>query len=323
MFWQNNCYSLLIHRIVFCTCGLKFGLQKTTLPVFLRTFLFCKMRYNCDSIIIFVALCVGIGTRAIVSLSSYSGASTPPMFGDYEAQRHWQEITYNLPPNQWYLNSTDNDLLYWGIDYPPLTAYHSLFVGIIANRINSSYVRLFDSRGLESVEHKSFMRLTVLVADLFIYIPACVIVLTSLNSYISSENLLPTFVLLVLYPGQVLIDNGHFQYNNISLGLFMYSVACIIQNRHNWASFFFTLSINYKQMELYHALPIFVYLLKSSFSQKSDNLENGQMAFICLVSTLLAILPANLHLFTDLKKKNFLYTLVNTSLSFFLLSFQS
>ncbi|XP_037828683.1 probable dolichyl pyrophosphate Man9GlcNAc2 alpha-1,3-glucosyltransferase [Lucilia sericata] len=236
------------------------------------------MRYNCDNIIIFVVLCVGIGTRGIVSLSSYSGASTPPLFGDYEAQRHWQEITYNLPSNQWYLNSTDNDLLYWGIDYPPLTAYHSLFVGIIANRINSSYVRLYDSRGFESVEHKSFMRLTVLAADFIIYIPACVIVLTSLKPYISTEHLLPSLVLLVLYPGQVLIDNGHFQYNNVSLGLFIYSVACIIQNRYNWASLFFTLSINYKQMELYHALPIFVYLLKSSFLEKSSILRRALRA---------------------------------------------
>lgn len=24
------------------------------------------------------------------------------MYGDYEAQRHWQEITYNLPVKQWY-----------------------------------------------------------------------------------------------------------------------------------------------------------------------------------------------------------------------------
>ncbi|XP_046801064.1 dolichyl pyrophosphate Man9GlcNAc2 alpha-1,3-glucosyltransferase isoform X5 [Lucilia cuprina] len=69
------------------------------------------MRYNCDSIIIFVALCVGIGTRAIVSLSSYSGASTPPMFGDYEAQRHWQEITYNLPPNQCFITVFTRHLL--------------------------------------------------------------------------------------------------------------------------------------------------------------------------------------------------------------------
>lgn len=51
------------------------------------------------------------------------------MFGDYEAQRHWMEITVNLPASHWYTNTTDNDLLYWGLDYPPLTAYHSLLMG--------------------------------------------------------------------------------------------------------------------------------------------------------------------------------------------------
>ena len=51
------------------------------------------------------------------------------MFGDYEAQRHWQEITVNLPIQDWYQNTTDNDLMYWGLDYPPLTAYHSWIVG--------------------------------------------------------------------------------------------------------------------------------------------------------------------------------------------------
>jgi len=25
------------------------------------------------------------------------------MFGDYEAQRHWMEITYNLPVEQWFV----------------------------------------------------------------------------------------------------------------------------------------------------------------------------------------------------------------------------
>lgn len=29
------------------------------------------------------------------------GAGKPPMFGDYEAQRHWQEVTYNLPVQEW------------------------------------------------------------------------------------------------------------------------------------------------------------------------------------------------------------------------------
>lgn len=51
------------------------------------------------------------------------------MFGDYEAQRHWMEITINLPLREWYMNTTDNDLLYWGLDYPPLTAYGSALCG--------------------------------------------------------------------------------------------------------------------------------------------------------------------------------------------------
>ena len=29
------------------------------------------------------------------------GESKSPMFGDYEAQRHWMEITYNLPVKHW------------------------------------------------------------------------------------------------------------------------------------------------------------------------------------------------------------------------------
>lgn len=47
------------------------------------------------------------------------------MFGDYEAQRHWMELTNHLPLRQWY----KYDLQYWGLDYPPLTAYHSWLCG--------------------------------------------------------------------------------------------------------------------------------------------------------------------------------------------------
>lgn len=226
------------------------------------------MNYSFEYATIFIVICVGVGVRGIVSLSSYSGKSTPPKFGDYEAQRHWQEITYNLPADQWYLNSTDNDLLYWGIDYPPLSAYHSLLLGVIANHINSSYVALLSSRGFETEEHKSFMRLTVLASDLLIYIPACILAMITMKMFISA-NTLPFLILIIFYPCQILIDNGHFQYNNIPLGLFILSVVSILRNRHNWASITFSLALNYKQMELYHALPFFVYLLKASFLSNS------------------------------------------------------
>ncbi len=51
------------------------------------------------------------------------------MFGDYEAQRHWMELTIHLPIQDWYENTTQNDLQYWGLDYPPLTAYFSWICG--------------------------------------------------------------------------------------------------------------------------------------------------------------------------------------------------
>lgn len=55
------------------------------------------------------------------------GYATPPMHGDYEAQRHWMEITLHLPTREWYFY----DLPYWGLDYPPLTAYVSYICGLV------------------------------------------------------------------------------------------------------------------------------------------------------------------------------------------------
>lgn len=88
--------------------------------------------------------------RVCVSLHPYSGAGTPPKYGDYEAQRHWMEITINLPVKEWYRNSTNNDLNYWGLDYPPLTAYQSYFHGLFLQYFDPKSVALHTSRGYES-----------------------------------------------------------------------------------------------------------------------------------------------------------------------------
>ncbi|VDK70200.1 unnamed protein product [Litomosoides sigmodontis] len=69
----------------------------------------------------------------------------------------------------------------------------------------------------------------------------------------------------VLYPGLLAIDNGHFQYNHLSLGLFLFSFACFVSSFFKLGSAFFVLALSFKQMELYHALPIATYLLSKSF----------------------------------------------------------
>lgn len=219
-----------------------------------------------------VLFSAGICLRSIISLQSYSGQNISPMFGDFEAQRHWQEITLNLPIKDWYENTKDNDLLYWGLDYPPLTAYHSFVIGKVAKMTNESFVELYKSRGISTEQHKLFMRLTVIVADILIYVPAlliacCVIYEKLLKMNLQkSEGFLFTFIsIALLYPGQILIDNGHFQYNNISLGLTVFAIIAILTNRRLIAAIFFVLALNYKQMELYHAMPFFCYLLANCF----------------------------------------------------------
>ena len=56
------------------------------------------------------------------------------------------ELTVHLPPEDWYRETKDNDLLYWGLDYPPLTAWHSKLCGHILHWIEPESVALRSSR---------------------------------------------------------------------------------------------------------------------------------------------------------------------------------
>lgn len=55
------------------------------------------------------------------------GQGVPPRFGDYEAQRHWMELTINRPIREWYSDKSK----WWDLDYPPLTAYVSWICGFV------------------------------------------------------------------------------------------------------------------------------------------------------------------------------------------------
>lgn len=205
------------------------------------------------------------------------------MYGDFEAQRHWQEVTVNVPIKAWYEQTEDNDLQYWGLDYPPLTAYHSYLNGLVASRINSSYVELKTSRGITSEDHKYFMRLTVLLMDALVYLPCAYYAIRQVQWKLllkAEQNPVVPFLIAAIYPAQMLIDNGHFQYNNVSLGLAMLSIALMIRARFCWGALIFTLALNYKQMELYHSLPIFFYLLAQCLPglASAGNLKWGQGA---------------------------------------------
>lgn len=213
------------------------------------------------------------------------------MRGDFEAQRHWIALTssglgnwrflqqppWPTPPlrsAQWYFH----DLAYWGLDYPPLTAYHSMFLGFCARlaRNTARFVTLrppADSSApvLEAWDAymtalevegalKVWMRATVVIGDLLIYLSAVVRYCTrtcrvhgsgdvggSAGSRSSSrvqrrivsprrdctfisecgeteQNVeqLSAVLVIGLQPSLILIDNGHFQY--VSFGLAVHAM---------------------------------------------------------------------------------------------------
>ncbi|KAL5563206.1 hypothetical protein UlMin_032953 [Ulmus minor] len=218
----------------------------------------------------------GLLIRVAVSLHPYSGAGNPPKFGDFEAQRHWMEITLHLPIKDWYTNSTLNDLSYWGLDYPPLTAYQSYFHGLFLRLFHPESVSLFTSRGHESYLGKLLMRWTVVSSDGLVFFPAVlyfVLVYYSGGRNGSRSNMAWHIAMILLNPCLILIDHGHFQYNCISLGLTVGAIASVLSNKDLVACFLFSLALNHKQMSAYFAPAFFSHLLGKCLRHRNPLLE--------------------------------------------------
>ncbi|KAE9466648.1 hypothetical protein C3L33_01401, partial [Rhododendron williamsianum] len=214
--------------------------------------------------------------RVAVSLHPYSGAGKPPKYGDFEAQRHWMEITLNLPASEWYRNSTANDLSYWGLDYPPLTAYQSYIHGLILRNFLPDSVSLQTSHGHESYLGKLLMRWTVLSSDVLMFFPAVfyfIVVYYSGSRTGCKSDWAWHVAMILLNPCLILIDHGHFQYNCISLGLTIGAVAAILSDKDLLACFLFSLALNHKQMSAYFAPAFFSYLLGKCLRRQNPLLE--------------------------------------------------
>ncbi|GMI71874.1 hypothetical protein like AT5G38460 [Hibiscus trionum] len=234
-------------------------------------------------------LCISIFAllvRVAVGLHPYSGANTPPKFGDYEAQRHWMEITLNLPAKDWYRNSSVNDLSYWGLDYPPLTAYQSYIHGVFLKTFDPDSVALFTSRGYESYIGKLLMRWTVLSSDVLIFFPAVlyfVLVYRSMRLGMGQNSDVAWHIAIILLnPCLILIDHGHFQYNCISLGLTIAAIAAALSQKDLVASVLYCLALNHKQMSAYFAPAFFSYLLGKCLKNKNPLLEVTKLGLMVI-----------------------------------------
>ncbi|KAK0670383.1 family 57 putative glycosyltransferase [Cercophora samala] len=238
--------------------------------------------------------------RWAAGLWGYSGFQKPPMFGDYEAQRHWMEITTHLPITQWYFH----DLQWWGLDYPPLTAYHSWLCGKIGSLIDPSWFALYKSRGIHDPNLKIFMRGTVIVSEYLIYIPAVVIFVRRFSrlSGVTSWSASISLAAILMQPGNILIDHIHFQYNTVMLGFVVASMSSMLAGRYLWSAVFFVAALGFKQMALYYAFPVFAFLLGSCFSPRIHVLRFIRIALVTVIAFVILVLPLVLGAYNEWKQ---------------------
>ncbi|KAG0328472.1 Glucosyltransferase-like protein [Dissophora globulifera] len=330
-----------------------------------------------------IAVASAVLLRWIIGLGPYSGMATPPRYGDYEAQRHWMELTLHRPIRDWYSDKSK----WWDLDYPPLTAYVSWICGYIGDKINPEWFAWEASRGFESPDAKLYMRTTVMICELLVYISAVVVFANRWFANKPWTRKHTALLLILMQPGLILIDSGHFQYNAVMLGLVVWAVNSFLADQDVLGSVFFCLALGFKQMALYFAPAVFAYLLGKSFRQgffgciwkliklgiavvvtlglqfapwlrsQDEILQVVQRIFplfrglyqdkvanvwcavnvviklrdifdiqelvrFSTLATLVSFLPSMLHLIAKPTKRGLIYGLINSSLSFFLLSFQ-
>ncbi|OCH91210.1 glucosyltransferase [Obba rivulosa] len=239
--------------------------------------------------IVLSSVLAAVWVKWAVGLGSYSGQDTPPMFGDYEAQRHWMELTIHLPIRRWYTY----DLQYWGLDYPPLTAYVSWLCGIIGSWIDASWFALDSSRGIETSGSKIYMRATVLAFDTLVYVPALIMFARAWQGTRSIRTQELVLLVPLFQPALILIDSGHFQYNSVMLGLTLFAMNFFATGQDLLGAFCFVLSLGFKQMALYYAPAIGSYLLGKCLhlGPKEGSRLFVRLALVTTASFILLFLP--------------------------------
>lgn len=60
-----------------------------------------------------------------------------------------------------------------------------------------------------------------------------------------------------MVPTLILIDHGHYQFNSISIGFFLFAVYFALNDQYVLSSVSYILSLNHKHMSLYYAPAFF------------------------------------------------------------------
>lgn len=191
-------------------------------------------------------------------------------------------ITYNLPLNEWYIDSTS----IWTLDYPPLFALYEFLIALIANFFNFDQDLRLTKNVIRTESIIFYQKVTVIASDL-VYYYAIYRLCNSIQSYrplsrpadkkgdgisppmlqnlsdaLHKPDLTSSIALfLILQPCLLLVDHIHFQYNGFLSGFLLLSINYIFEEKYSLASFWFAILLNLKHIYLYCAPAYGLYLL--------------------------------------------------------------
>jgi alpha-1,3-glucosyltransferase len=190
-----------------------------------------------------------------------------------------------------------------------MSGYHSYILGKILEKFIPSSVELKRSLGYETPIFKIVMRFFALISDILVFhvgvnlLCLYIFIYSKLSIKKKPSYTLYYMVLLLILinPLMVIIDHGHFQYNNVMHGFFVLALFFLYTEKYILAIIFYSFCINFKQMGLYYAIPFPLYVIKKLFFSKSKKNENnnilisiiyvGLYGIVTLITNVIIYLP--------------------------------
>lgn len=211
---------------------------------------------------------IAVVLRSTMFLQPSSDSNTAIQYEDFKKYKHWMEITNNLSTDLWYKSTLEVGNNHWPINHPPLSAWYSYLVGLVVSYVDPKALEL-GSNDYRSDVCIFIMRISVLIGDFMFYIPGLVLFFWILYRNIQKKIVNLGIFTFLLSPQLILIDYGHFQYNNVVLGFSLIAIGLGLRKDVMFSGIFLALAMNFQLAGWDYFLPFMVYWVFISLDQAS------------------------------------------------------